>query len=303
MYEYYNFIKNQKSLNVELEYVPPFYKIKDLILLFLKYLNSSNFIFHSQYGSFCGLFVAFLPGKKLITLRGSDLMKISEGTFLEKIHSRLAVFMTFLSLNRYETILLMSENMLNLIPRKLQNRVFIHTDPLDFNKFKPLDKNYCRKKHFPNFIKSDVKLVLFTSINIANPIKRYYLALNSVKLANDFLGYEGFKLVSANDVNHLEMCEIYNAVDIVLLTSTHEGWPNCIKEALACNVPFVSTDVSDLKLLKLPNCYVTNDSAKELSECLLSVDTNCTYDLRSRINHFDFSNSFHELNNIYKNLF
>ncbi len=303
MYEYYNFIKSEKSLNVELEYIPPFYKIKDIISLLFKYLNSSNFIFHSQYGSFCGLFVAFLPGKKLITLRGSDLIKIREGTVLEKFHSRIAVFMTFLSLNRYKTILLMSESMLNLIPLKLQNRVLIHTDPLDFKKFKPLDKNYFRKKHFPTFFNSNVKLVLFTSINISNPIKRYYLASNSVNFANDILGYEGFKLLSAHDINHLDMCEIYNAVDIVLLTSTHEGWPNCIKEALACNVPFVSTDVSDLKLLKLPNCYVTNDSAKDLSECLLSVDTNCTYDLRGRVNHLDFSNSLHELNKIYKNLF
>jgi glycosyltransferase involved in cell wall biosynthesis len=247
--------------------------------------------------------VALLPGKKLITLRGSDLMKIREGSLLEKIHSCIAVFMTLLSLNRYETILLMSENMLKLIPRKFHNKVFIHTDPLDFNKFKPLDKNYCRKKYFPEFFKSKVKLVLFTSINRSNPIKRYYLASNVVNFANDSLGYEGFKLVSAHDINHLEMCEIYNAVDIVLLTSTHEGWPNCIKEALACNIPFVSTDVSDLKLLELPNCYISNDSVQELAQCLINIDINSAYDLRGRIFHLDFLNSFNKLNNIYKNLF
>lgn len=36
---------------------------------------------------------------------------------------------------------------------------------------------------------------------------------------------------------------------IVLCTSTHEGWLNSIKEALACNVPVVLTDVSDLHLI------------------------------------------------------
>jgi teichuronic acid biosynthesis glycosyltransferase TuaC len=50
----------------------------------------------------------------------------------------------------------------------------------------------------------------------------------------------------------------YAAADIVLLTSDAEGSPNCIKEALACGVPVVATNVGDVAILLagLPNCHV-----------------------------------------------
>ena len=65
-----------------------------------------------------------------------------------------------------------------------------------------------------------------------------------------------------------------NACDALLLTSSHEGSPTVIKEALACQVPIVSTDVGDVseRLLGVDNCYVagTND-VDSLAEKLYTV--------------------------------
>lgn len=53
-------------------------------------------------------------------------------------------------------------------------------------------------------------------------------------------------LHSVTGVPHREMPTYLNASDALLLTSHREGSPNAVKEALACNVPVIATDVGDV---------------------------------------------------------
>ena len=107
-------------------------------------------------------------------------------------------------------------------------------------------------------------------------------------------------LVSATDIDNDSMAEVYNAVDICLLTSTHEGWPNCIKEAMSCNVPFVSTDVSDLSLIanKTKTCFISSDNPTDISNKILNIDLSIKENLRSLASFLDvkfIASQLHEL--------
>jgi glycosyltransferase involved in cell wall biosynthesis len=70
-----------------------------------------------------------------------------------------------------------------------------------------------------------------------------------------------FKIENLSGLTRRQVRDKLKSSFCMLLTSTHEGSPQCIKEAIVCDLPVISTNVGDVSFLlnNLPNCYVSND--------------------------------------------
>jgi glycosyltransferase involved in cell wall biosynthesis len=104
-----------------------------------------------------------------------------------------------------------------------------------------------------------------------NPVKRFSLARSVVESLHPRFRAE---LLVAETVEPSRMPLLMNACDALLLTSVHEGSPNVVKEALACNLPVVSTDVGDVRerISHVEGCaFCESDDAHALAAALAAV--------------------------------
>jgi teichuronic acid biosynthesis glycosyltransferase TuaC len=113
------------------------------------------------------------------------------------------------------------------------------------------------------------KYLLFcASGSVYRPEKRYDLFSDVVKILNNDYKLPVSELLLSNVERELTPY-YYNAASAHVLTSDFEGSPNSVKEAIACNVPVVSTNVGNVKLLLngIPGCYISSThSATEIAK-------------------------------------
>lgn len=231
------------------------------ILILRSFLKKSYYdIIHAHYG-FCGI-VALMARRKekiIVSFMGSDLIgtvnkndNISlSGCFETLINKIFAKY--FFDIN-----IVKSQNIKDLLFNKTESHII--PNGVDFLQFYPINKQEARKDLN---IPLDLKIVLFAA-NPENYTKNYKLAVNAIKLLPDSM----VVLKSVYNVSQKILNKYYNAADVILLTSFHEGSPNVIKEAIACNRPIVSTDVGDVKqnIKNIKGCFICSFDPKNVAE-------------------------------------
>jgi glycosyltransferase involved in cell wall biosynthesis len=154
---------------------------------------------------------------------------------------------------------------------------------VDVELFKPRDRVASRVRLG---LAQRAKLVLFP-FDPARRVKRVHLARKAVER----LGV-GVELLTVSGIANAEMPWYYSAADAMILCSESEGSPTSIKEALACNLPIISTDVGDVREITngIEGCEIVEADAEALArglERVLSRHRSTPFDGRSRMMRYD----------------
>lgn len=211
-------------------------------------------LIHAQWGQ-SALPAINKPLPLVVTYRGSDLEGIVGGDGRYTTSGRILATLSRFVARLADQVIVVSRSLAD----KLPNRPY-HIIPsgVDLDQFKPMPKAGCRRELGLDLEK---RYVLFAA-DKSNPVKRYDLAQAAVEQLRPRMDVE---LLSLGNVPHARMPVWMNACDALLLTSRHEGSPDVIKEAIACNLPVVSTDVGDVRerLEGIGGCFICEDDRPE----------------------------------------
>jgi len=211
-------------------------------------------VVHAMYGGIMADVVTRTVDDRptVVSFCGSDLLGENFSGYLRKIVASYGVWASCKAAQRASGIVVKSRNLLDSLPDGIQrSKVIIIPNGIDLVRFKPLDRDLCRKQLG---WRADRFHVLFP--NSGDPCKRPDLARDAVKAVNN-LGIDT-EIHQLRGVPHSEVPIWLNACEVVLLTSEQEGSPNIIKEDLASDLPVVSVDAGDVqeRIQGIEGCYL-----------------------------------------------
>jgi len=251
-------IKNQgeslKKENIDIEYftikgkgIRGYLKSIPKVREYLK--NSSYDIVHAHY--WLSAIVVSLAGAKpiVVSLMGDDVKAKRWFRWIIYIFHYLS----------WSNTIVKSKDMYQSLGIKAVNIV---PNGVDIDRFRPIQKDIAQQEVGWD---SKKKHILFTS----NPNR----VEKNFKLAKDAFIYMNDKNVELHYLKNIPNEKVpyyYNASDVIILTSLWEGSPNAIKEAMACNIPIVSTPVGDVEevISKTDGCYLSSFDYKEFAFCI-----------------------------------
>lgn len=233
-----------------------------------KHLKNNVYdLIHGHY-MYCGWVarLAILGKPVIVSFMGTDVYGNVKNDgrlkyfshFLHKNFSKLLChFVTGVIVKSFKIKQLLGFNKCEIIPNGVDTRIFNPNNKIEKEKLG---------------LNNKIKYILFAG-SVERAEKRFYLAQKAVDLLKK--DYCDVELLVIRGKKQSEFVYYLNAVDVLLITSTHEGSPNVIKEALACNLPIVSVDVGDAKerLNGVDNCFIVDTNENSIASKLKEILT------------------------------
>ena len=236
------------------------------VLQLRRRLRSNSFdLIHAHIG-FAGM-VARTQWKVpvVVTFHGSDLLGLINARGKKGWLSPLVVGAGRMLARHVDAAIVQNGKMAALLDN--QPNVFVISCEVDLKTFHPTETSQARAALG---LDQDKKYLLFA----ANPqiaVKRFPLAQ---AVAQEWKRRDGSTelLVVYKETQH-RLALYMSACDALVFTSYQEGSPNIIKQAMACNLPIVSTDVGDVRevIAHTKGCYVCDADVESLLRPLESI--------------------------------
>lgn len=238
------------------------------ILRFRRQLRSNGYdVVHGRFGQTSLVVFSQRRVPVVVTYGGTDVLGRKDEHGRHVLYSYPQRAISLIGARLADEVILVSRNLGEYVGRS-----DFHVVPagVDLDLFRPIDKTMARRQ-----LGWDQKrfYVLFVA-NPEKPLKRYWLAREAMGETRGLFPHEKIQLVVVHG-EHPEKVPLYMAAaDALLLTSVHEGSPNVVKEALACNLPVVSVDVGDVRerIRGVEGCFLCeDDSPTALAAAIKSV--------------------------------
>lgn len=256
---------------------------------------------HCMYGGALAQVTTRMVSLKpvVVSFCGTDLFgEGGVGRPLRRMLSAYGAFASRAAARRASAVIVKSAGMLKALPSSVPySKAVVIPNGIDMDRFCVLDRDACRGQLG---WENERFHVLFTNGRRV-PQKRVELAEAAVAILNRRGVPADLKCLPG--VPHSEVPVWMNAADVVVLTSVHEGSPNAIKEALACNRPVVSVDVGDVRerIEGIAGCHLVAPDAESIAEGLRQVYNGPrSVAGRERMNELSLENASRRLLGVYQ---
>ena len=223
--------------------------LRSIPIIRKKFKEGDYSLIHAHYS--LSAFAATLAGRfpMVVSLMGSD-------AYSSRFYRSVA---KFFYRHRWNTTIVKSQEMKEVL---VMDRALVIPNGVDTERYREIPKLEAREKIGYN---KPGKLVVF----VANP-ERHEKNFGLAQQAVEVLGDKEVELMAVYNTPNDLIPYYMNAADALILSSKWEGSPNVIKEAMACNLPIVSTDVGDVRenTEGVKGCFVCDSTAEALADGL-----------------------------------
>lgn len=201
--------------------------------------QSSNVdLVHARYGTIVSILSVFSGKPTIITFAGSDILP---GASITKFRTYTGIFLSNFASCFALAIICVSDEMRQALWWKKGSAVVI-PDGVDLSIFTPGDQMDARQKLGWT---GDHPIAIINAARDPEN-KGLPLALEAFEFVKIAIPNSELKIIQGIQPDDMPLC--YRAADVLISASRQEGSPNVIKEALACNLPVVSSPVGDARI-------------------------------------------------------